>query len=112
MGNRINLGDIEARLGNQVSLAQFDEQDVAASAAMAQFEDDNQPRSGSLGFIALCLGAFLVVGGGTYFMMGGDPGEMSAAAEADGAVKLISKVDAKCAKGWGEVRENRDQLHC
>lgn len=115
MGNRINLGDIEARLGNQVRLAQFDEQDVEASAAAAQFESGNESRTASLAFIALCVGAFLAVGGGTYFMFGGgdEGGEMVAMAEEEGAeAKYVSKVDAKCAKGWGDVRENRDQLHC
>lgn len=113
MGNRINLGDIEARLGNQVRLAEFDEQDVEASAA-AQFEAENGSRAGSLGFVAFCVATFLAVGSGTYFLLGGggEGSEMTVAAEESAEASLISKVDATCGKGWGEVRENRDQLHC
>jgi hypothetical protein len=119
MGNKISLGDIESRLGKSARPAQsYDAySDPAPQRPLNRFQKEQEEDEGSTlsaGFIATCVAAFIAVGGGTFFFTGGSFDMRSLTTWKRNGVYLdyVSKSDARCKKGWGENRENKDQLHC
>jgi hypothetical protein len=120
MGNKISLGDIESRLGKsatRTSQSYDDYGDTAPQRGPNRFQQEQDEDEGSTlsaGFIATCVAAFIAVGGGTFFFAGGSFDLRSLTTWKRNGVYLdyVSKSDARCKKGWGDNRENRDQLHC
>jgi hypothetical protein len=116
MSNRISLGDIESRLGKPARpQSNYDDYAPLPASQQAQaYDDDDSESTLSAGFIATCVAAFVAVGGGTYFMTGGDFDWQALTSWKKNGVytDFQSVVDARCRRGWGADRENRDQLHC
>jgi hypothetical protein len=120
MGNKISLGDIESRLGKSATRPSQSYDDYGSSPPQRgsnRFQQEQEEDEGSTlsaGFIATCFAAFVAVGGGTFFVAGGSFDLRSFTTWKRNGVYLdyVSKSDARCKKGWGENRENKDQLHC
>jgi hypothetical protein len=116
---KISLGDIESRLGKSASRPshQYDSygDPVPQRSSRHQDDDDDDDESTiSAGFIATCFAAFLAVGGGTYFYLGGDVnvGSMMSWKGNSITTDYVSVVDSYCRKGWVKEQDNRDNMHC